>query len=343
MRKKEIVFGSILISESQNREKIVKIVNAGETVKNTALINVSPLQTRESTQIAFAGAPEAISEALFRVAEAANSNLKLAEKSPRSGIIESVLFIPVQNISLADCKLLAKRFVRRIYQELKLPVFYHNYKSYPLYRDYVGLVFDRGIHGLMERMDEGLIKPTVGSELIDPHRGVIFIAARPPVIRYIINISTFDPDVSYRLSQRFDSFSHAKIWSANTEIKGGKGQSFLIPEKFKGIKGFGVPNDYLKNQQLSLVIYDTDSVGLHHLFETAKYEVEDFNAEVFSSEILGFIHRKPLIEAGKFYADKEMDDKDYIRLAVEKLKLDKTHVFVPEAKIIECLVESRCK
>ena len=147
--------------------------------------------------------------------------------------------------------------------------------------------------------------------------------------------------MSYRLSQRFDFYSHAKIWSVNAEIKGGGDNKFTIPEKFTGVKAFGVPNDYLKNQQLSLVVYDTDSVGLHQLYETAKYEVEDFNAEVFSSEILGFIHRKPLIEAGKFYADKEMKDSDYIRLAIKKLKLDQTHVFVPEAKIIECLVENR--
>ena len=149
MKRKVIVFGSISIAEADDREKITGIVRSGESPKGAVLINVAPVSQRQSTQIAFAGNPEAVAEALFLVAQKAVELLKLKKKSPRPGVVESALFIPVQGIALGECKLLAKRYVRRLYQELGLPVFYHNYKSYALYRDFVGLIFERGIAGLM--------------------------------------------------------------------------------------------------------------------------------------------------------------------------------------------------
>lgn len=339
MRLKPIVYGSVTVAEVDNKNAIDEMAKAGSRTEGAVLINVAPVIDRAFTHYAFAGRPEAVSEAILKVSIMAFEILKLKANSPRSGVVDTVIFIPVQGITLSECKQLTKKFIKSLYEKRKVPVFYQNYKSYQLYREYANLILERGIRGISERMTEGIVKPILGAESFRKNKGVLFATARPPVIRFVVNISTYDPDTSYRIARRFDSSSHSNLWSSETVINGHGENKFKIPNKFKGVKAFGVPNDFLKIQQISFVIYDTEAVGLHQLFEAAKYEVQDLGTEVISSEIQGYTNKKPLIEAAKFYVGKGFSEEEYIGKAIENLKLDQTHYFVPEAKIIEYLVK----
>ena len=341
MRRKPIILATASVSEVKDREKIDKVALAAENTQGSVLLNVFPHIDQGRTLITVGGTLEGVSEAIYNLTDMALKLFVMPKKSPCIGVVDTVFFVPIHACTLEECKQLSKRFAKRIYQNHQIPFFYHNYKNHSLYHEFMKLLMERGLRGLKERIENGIIKPTLGGTRIPAKQGVLFTFARKPHVRFIINISTFDPDVSFRLSQRFDSSSHAKLWAAETKIEGGGDSYFVIPEKFKGIMALGAANDYLKHQQVNILIYDLDSVGLHELYESMRYEVDNFGAEILSSEIFGLIPKEPLIRAGQFYSGKERTEAELIKLAAEKLKLSGSDTFVPETKIIEYLVEGK--
>lgn len=341
MRRKQIILATISICEIENRDKIDTIVLSADSVRGTYLLNVAPSHEQGRTIIVLAGNSEGVMEAAYKIAEKALSILNIRKRSPRIGVLDTVFFTPIQGCTFEDCKRLAKKFGKKIYQDFQVPFFYHNYKNYALYLELVSLLMKRGIRGLRERIQSGILKPTLGGIDLSEKSGFLFTFARTPTIHLIVNISTFDPDISFRVAQRLDCSTHAKLWSAGTTVKGEGGQSFIIPEKYSGVKALGITNEYVKTQQINVLIHDTDKVMLHEIYEAIKYEADYFGSEIVSCEIFGLLPKKPLLQSGQFYTKKELGEKELIDLAVKKLQLSDNSIFVPEVKIIEYLIEGK--
>ena len=151
MKKKQIVYATASISVADDRDIIDQIVSVSTTASGSHLLNVAPEPDQARTLITIAGTPDDVADSLFGVAGKAIELLKLKKKSPYIGVIDSISFVPVRGCTLDDCKLLTKRFAKRVYQAHKVPFFYHNYKNYLLYREYAKLLNERGITGLTDR------------------------------------------------------------------------------------------------------------------------------------------------------------------------------------------------
>lgn len=341
MRRKQIILATMSICEIDDRDKIDAIVLSADSVRGTYLLNVAPSREQGRTLIVLAGNSEGVMEAAYKIAQKALSILNIRKKSPRIGVLDTVFFTPIQGCTFEDCKQLAKKFGKKIYQDFQVPFFYHNYKNYSLYLEFVSLLMKRGIRGLRERIQSGILKPTLGGVELSEKSGFLFTFARIPTIRLIVNISTFDPDISFRIAQRLDCSTHAKLWSAGTTVNGEGDQSFVIPEKYVGIKALGVTNDYMKTQQINILIHNTEKVMLHEIYEAIKYEADYFSSKVVSCEIFGLLSKKPLLQSGQFYSKKELSEKELIDLAVKKMQLSDNTLFVPEVKVIEYLIEGK--
>jgi glutamate formiminotransferase/formiminotetrahydrofolate cyclodeaminase len=82
--------------------------------------------------------------------------------------------------------------------------------------------------------------------------------------------------------------------------------------------------------------------GLHDVFEAIRRDAAELNVGVAGSEIVGLVPLEALLDAAEFYIEKEnlfiLDERQMVRLAIDRLGLSSIHPFVPEEKIIEYMV-----
>ena len=182
MRRKQIILATASITEVKDQEKINIVASAAEKTQGCILLNVAPNEDQGRTLITVAGSKDGVSEAVYAIAEKALELIKMSQKSPRIGVVDTVFFVPIRECTLEECKQLSKRFAKRVYQDFQIPFFYHNYKNYSLFHEFSKLLMERGLKGLRERIDNGLIKPTLGGTDIPSKQGVLFTFARKPSV-----------------------------------------------------------------------------------------------------------------------------------------------------------------
>lgn len=114
------------ISEGRDRAKIDRIAGVVNDVSGVKLLDVDPNGDYNRCVITYAGEPEACIEATFRLTAAAYEEIDMTTQKgehPRSGAVDVAPFVPVRNISMAECADLSKQYGRRVGEELGLPVF----------------------------------------------------------------------------------------------------------------------------------------------------------------------------------------------------------------------------
>jgi glutamate formiminotransferase len=341
MKYKQIMLASVTIAEARNREMLLSLGGLFDQQKGLALLNTAPKPERGKTVFLIAGLPETIFAATLEFAITAATFIESFDENRHIGPVDTITFYPIENITLSDTVTYAKKLSRELYARLKTPLFYHKYKSYPLYREYSDFLRERGKNGLTEKIAEGLVKPTLGSTAETPPLGYTLITARIFPVRFNINISTFDADIAYRIAQRFDYASHAKFWSAGRNVSGRDGQVFTIPSKLSGIRALHVSNEYLKFQQLSFLVFEPETTPLYCIYEVCRCEAEDFGVEILGSEIHGFISARNLSSSFAFYCNAEADEEKQRAQLIDRLQLQSMHKFEPEYKIIEQILAYR--
>ena len=79
------------------------------------------------------GSPEAVLEGVFRAIKVAAAQISLFEHQgahPRIGATDVVPLIPIENMSMAECVVLANELGRRVGAELDLPVYLYAAAAY---------------------------------------------------------------------------------------------------------------------------------------------------------------------------------------------------------------------
>jgi glutamate formiminotransferase len=341
VRSKELILATCSIAEAADRNGIDAIAGASQGNRHVRLLNVAPKTQQGRTLFTLAGQGTDLISTLVAMADVAVDRIVLRDDSQRIGVFDSGFFVPISGTSLEECKRLAKKLGKQLYQNFGIAFFYHNYKSYPLYEVYAQMLRGRGLAGVREGLAAGLIQTTLGDSKNELPHGFCLAFARPPSLRFNIHLRTSDPDISARLASRMDSVNHNKLWSAGTKINVPPG-TVVIPEKFAGIKAVGVTNKYLRQEQIEMLLYDCQAAPMHEVFETVKYEADNFGVEVVATDIQGLAPLAPLLQSGQFYlGNGEHSEKALLDEASQRLLLDFGHPFVREAKIVEFLMAEK--
>src|SRR5690606_32158981 len=88
-------------------------------------------------------------------------------------------------------------------------------------------------------------------------------------------------------------------------VKSFDGKAVRIPGKCKAVKAIGWYIDEYNAAQVSMNLTNTDITPLHIVFEEVKNSAEEKGVKVTGSELIGLIPLKCLIEAGKYFLQKE--------------------------------------
>ena len=120
------------ISEGRNASIIQSIADEVESVDGVKLLHVDVGEGTNRTVFTFAGEPEAVLEAAFRLIRKTAELVDMRRQRgahPRMGATDVCPFIPVRGIEMEEVVELAHRLGERVGEELGIPGYYYEYAA----------------------------------------------------------------------------------------------------------------------------------------------------------------------------------------------------------------------
>jgi len=350
------------ISEGRNRDIIDQVVEAAQGVTGARVLDVDPGAATNRTVITIAGIPEAVSEAAFRIIARAGELIDMTKQTgehPRHGATDVCPFVPVSGITMEECAELARQLGSRVGRELGIPVYLYEFAaSRP---DWVKLpnIREGEYEALPDKLGKPEWKPDFGpnewNEKI-ARTGVCTIGARNFLIAYNVNLNTTDPAVARDIGLTIRDNGRNLRDSSWKFVRDENGKKLKQPGKLQCCKATGWFIEEYGTAQVTMNLTDIGVTPLHAGYEAVKEEAEKLGARVTGSEVVGLVPLSAMLDAGRFYIDKQNDgllasgrqakttgvpEGDLIEIAIKSMGLRDVAPFDPNEKIIEYMVAEK--
>lgn len=347
-------------SEGRNKEIIDQIVAAVADNKvvtergeeSVKVLDVDPGEATNRTVVTFVGSPEAVLEAAFQGEKKAAELIDMRHHHgahPRSGATDVLPLVPVAGITLEECGELARGLAKRIYNELGIPCYCYEAAAYKPERKNLAVCRAGEYEALPEKVIDPERKPDFGPEAYTEtvaKAGASNVGARDFLIAVNFNLNTtstrramavaFDVREKGRPAREGGSLT-GKI------IKDEAGKTVWIQGTLKGCKAIGWFIEEYGIAQVSMNITDMNVTPLHVAFEEVCRAAAARGLRVTGTEIVGLVPKRVLVDAGKFYLEKQqrslgVPEEELIKIAVKSLGLNDLKPFNPKEKVIEYLM-----
>ncbi len=347
-------------SEGRNKEIIDQIVAAVADTKvvtergeeSVKVLDVDPGEATNRTVVTFVGSPETVLEAAFQGEKKAAELIDMRHHHgahPRSGATDVLPLVPVAGITLEECGELARGLAKRIYNELGIPCYCYEAAAYKPERKNLAVCRAGEYEALPEKVIDPERKPDFGPEAYTEtvaKAGASNVGARDFLIAVNFNLNTtstrramavaFDVREKGRPAREGGSLT-GKI------IKDEAGKTVWIPGTLKGCKAIGWFIEEYGIAQVSMNITDMNVTPLHVAFEEVCRAAAARGLRVTGTEIVGLVPKRVLVDAGKFYLEKQqrslgVPEEELIKIAVKSLGLNDLKPFNPKEKVIEYLM-----
>ena len=339
-------------SEGRDPKVIDGIVEAIASVEGVKVLNVDPGQATNRTVVTFVGEPEPVVEAAFRGAEKAKELIDMRKHHgahPRSGSTDVLPLIPVSGITLEECAVLARGLAERMYNELGIPCYCYEAAAFKPERKNLAVCRAGEYEALPEKMADPERKPDFGGDYDETvaRTGASNVGARNFLVAVNFNLNT--TSVRRAMSVAFDVREKGRKAREGGSLTGkllkdADGNQIWIPGTLKGCKAIGWYIDEYGIAQVSMNITDIDATPLHKAFEEVCRAAAARGLRVTGTEIVGLVPKRVLLEAGRFYLEKQqrslgISEEEIIKIAVKSMSLDDLRPYDPKEKVIEYLME----
>ena len=339
-------------SEGRNRETIDGIVGAIASVEGVKVLNVDSGEAANRTVVTFVGAPEQVVEAAFRGARMAAERIDMRKHHgahPRSGATDVLPLVPVSGITLEECAVLARRLAERMYRELGIPCYCYEAAAFVPERRNLAVCRAGEYEALPEKMADPVRKPDFGGayDEVAARTGASNVGARNFLIAVNFNLNTTSVPLATAIAfdVREKGRKARKDGSPTGELlKDADGNQVWIPGTLKGCKALGWYIDEYGIAQVSMNITDIAATPLHVAFEEVSRAAAARGLRVTGTEIIGLVPKKTLLDAGRFYLEREglssdLPEEEIIQVAVRSMSLDDLRPFDPREKVIEYRIQ----
>ena len=329
-------------SEGRDKSVIDAIVAAIASVEGVKVLDVDPGEATNRTVVTFVGEPEPVCEAAFRGAAKAQELIDMRQHHgahPRSGATDVLPLIPVAGITLEECAVLARGLAKRMFEELGIPCYCYEAAALKPERKNLAVCREGEYEALPEKMaDENRRPDFCGSwDLTAQKAGASNVGARNFLVAVNFNLNT-------------TSTRRAMAVAFDVREKGRKNPSGegWIPGTLKGTKAIGWYIDEYGIAQVSMNITDIDATPLHVAFEEVCAKAAARGLRVTGAEIVGLVPKRVLMEAGRFYLEKQqrslgISEEEIVKIAVKSMSLDDLKPFNPKEKVIEYMMADEKK
>ena len=320
-------------SEGRDKNVIDRIVKAIASAKVTVngneegvkVLDVDPGEATNRTVVTFVGSPEAVLEAAFQGVKCSGEVIDMRHHHgahPRSGACDVLPLVPVAETTLEECAELARGLAKRIYDELGIPCYCYEPAKAP----------DFG----PKEYNETVAKS-----------GAINVGARDFLVAVNYNLNTTSTRRAMAIA--FDVREKGRKMREGGSLTGKvlkdeNGKDRWQPGTLKGCKAIGWYIDEYGIAQVSMNITDIKTTPLHVAYEEVSRAAAARGLRVTGAEIVGLVPKRVLMDAGKFYLERQerslgISEDEIMKIAVKSMSLDDLKPFNPHEKVIEYLME----
>ena len=352
-KEKQIVECVPNFSEGRNLEVIKQITDIIERSKGIKLLDVDPGEATNRTVVTFVGSPEDVIEAAYLAVEKASQiiDMRLHHGAhPRMGATDVLPLIPVSNITLDECADLARRLAQRIADNLGVPTYCYEAAARTPERRNLAVCRKGEYEALPEKVNTPGKEPDFGARPYDEklaRTGCTAVGARNFLIATNFNLNSTSTRRANAIA--FDVREKGRPLREGDALTGKiktdeQGQPVMQPGTLKGTKAIGWYIDEYKIAQVSMNITDINATPLHVAFDEVCRCAQNRGVRITGTEIVGLIPKRTLIEAGKYFLEKQqrstgIPETDIIDIAIRSMGLSDLKTFNPREKVIEFLLE----
>ena len=350
-------------SEGRDMNVIRQITDEIESVKGVKLLDVDPGEATNRTVVTFVGEPADVVEAAFRSVAKAGQLIDMRQHHgahPRMGATDVLPLIPVAGITLEECAALARQLAGRIAHELAIPCYCYEAAAYTPERKNLAVCREGEYEALAEKlttegkqpdfMPEGKAPlPVAAGELYEriERTGCIAVGARDFLIAVNYNLNTTSTRRANAIA--FDVREKGRPVREGHPITGKpkkdeNGNTIMQPGTLKCTKAIGWYIDEYGIAQVSMNMTNLNVTPLHVAFDEVCRCAQNRGIRVTGTEIVGLVPKKTLIDAGRYFLQKQnrstgIPEEDLIKIAVKSMGLDDLKPFNPREKVIEYMLE----
>ena len=273
-------------SEGRNPEVIEAIAAAIKAVPGVILLDHSSDPNHNRSVFTFVGSMEGAREAVLAAARKAVELIDMTGhqgEHPRMGAVDVIPFVPVRNVSMAECVDLSREVGAKIAEELGIPVFLYEESATTPQRRNLAEIRRGQFEGMAAKISQPEWKPDFGPARVHPTAGAVAVGARMALVAYNINLATSDLNIAKEI---------AKVIR---ESSGG----------LKFVKSIGVMLEERNLAQVSINMTNYEKTPLYRVFEMVKFEARRYGVAIAGSEIVGLTPANALIDAAKYYLQLE--------------------------------------
>lgn len=340
-------------SEGRDMSVIKQITDEVESVDGVRLLDVDPGEATNRTVVTFVGEPEAVVKAAFRSVKKAGEVIDMRQHHgahPRMGATDVLPLIPVAGVTLEECAQMARELAKRIADELQIPCYCYEAAAFTEERRNLAVCREGEYEALAEKLSTPGKQPDFGARPLDEHvarTGCIAVGARDFLIAVNFNLNTTSTRRANAIA--FDVREKGRPVREGDPITGkpkkdADGNTIMQPGTLKSTKAIGWFIDEYKIAQVSMNITNINVTPLHVAFDEVCRCAQNRGIRVTGTEIVGLIPKRVLIEAGRYFLEKQnrstgIPEQDIILIAVKSLGLEDLRPFNPREKVIEYLLE----
>lgn len=337
-------------SEGVDLNMIKQITNEVETVEGVKLLNVDPGKATNRTVVTFVGQPDAVIEAAFLAIKKAGELIDMSKhkgEHPRMGATDVCPLIPISNITMEETAVYAQKLAKRVGEELAIPVYLYEEAQKDKKRSNLSVIRNGEYEGFFKKIKLPEWKPDFGPATMDEKRGATVIGARDFLVAYNINLNTTSTRRANSIA--FDVREAGRVVREGNPITGkivlnADGTPKSTPGTLKSVKAIGWFIEEYGVCQISMNLTNINITPVHIAFDEVCKKATERGIRVTGSELVGLIPLKSLLDAGKYFLQKQkrstgVSESELIKIAVKSMGLDELGPFKPEERIIEYLLK----
>lgn len=344
-------------SEGRDMGIINKITAEIKKHADVSLLDVDPGEATNRTVVTFVGSPEGVMEAAFDAVKRAGELIDMRRHHgahPRMGATDVLPLIPVAGITLEECAELARRLARRIADELQIPCYCYETAAFTPERKNLAVCREGEYEALPEKLSTPGKQPDFGAKPFDEQvarTGCTVVGARDFLIAVNFNLNTTSTRRANAIA--FDVREKGRPMREGGSLTGkilkdADGNTLMQPGTLKCTKAIGWFIDEYGIAQVSMNMTNLNVTPLHVAFDEVCRCAATRGIRVTGTEIVGLIPKKTLIDAGRYFLEKQqrstgIPETDIIQIAIKSMGLDDLRPFNPREKVIEYLLEDAQK
>lgn len=264
-------------SEGRRPEVVDQICAAILSVPGVRVVDRSMDASHNRAVVTVVGAPQAVSEGVFRGVRKAAELIDLQThqgEHPRIGATDVVPFVPLEGSTMEECTALAHALGARVGKELGIPVYFYEAAARTPARKNLPDVRNIGFEALSTAVASDPARtPDEGPKrALHPSAGATVVGARKFLIAYNVNLKSEDVALAKEIAKKI------------REKDGG----------LKGIKAMGFGIDAPRCAQVSMNVCDFEATGLERVYREIEMLAAEKGVGILESELVGLAPRASL-------------------------------------------------